>query len=462
MKVKELIDSILKNEMSFFEIVQYIETNSTDSSRDLLLNEIYSAFKMKSLDFMFEVKDEDIKDAINQFGHNLEYLYLSDKDKLKVQHFIKEIDNKLTIFNVGGFSKVADPKKLKVIYLNNLMIDYHDGFFQHEIKGFENLNHFKSICKSLKEHFEKPKEKIEAQPIQIDYTNYQNDESTDVFIVEELEKRLAIEAVEYKRKLDDEWEKYTFDPMYFDNFISGNLYNEFLKSLYERIKPLNDFEVNKYLTLSVNQFKTHTPEKRAEAFKRLYYETYWFPNYMEYKEESYISKYAMHVWKHYKSHFNKYKEATENVLQDFKNGLIGSGKKEITEKPKSISKSKYNSFTYINNLTGQTQLTDLMNALKRKNFIDDSTDLKDFRKIFSGEEIEKPIVWTGKISELSYFVKQLHNELKLVEDLKQQQWAVTINCFIQENGEQFNRTKLRTQKVPTTSKSIDSALNTLK
>ena len=318
------------------------------------------------------------------------------------------------------------------------------------------------VNSSLKKHFEKPIVKIEPQTIQMNYANYQNDEPTDVFIVEELEKRLAIEAVEYKRKLDDEWEKYTFDPMYFDNFISGDLYNEFLKSLYERIKPLNDFEVNKYLTLSVNQFKTHTPEKRTEAFKRLYYETYWFPNYMEYKEESYMSKYAMHVWKHYKSHFNKYKEATENTLQDFKNGLIGSSKKEIIEKPKSVSKSKYNSFTYINNLTGQTQLTDLMNALKRKKLIDNSTDLKDFRKVFSGEAIEKPIVWSGKISELSYFIKQLHNELKLVKDLKQQQWAVTINCFIQENGEQYNRTKLRTQKVPTTSKNIDSALNTLK
>ena len=68
-----------------------------------------------------------------------------------------------------------------------------------------------------------------------------------------------------------------------------------------------------------------------------------------------------------------------------------------------------------------------MNALKRKNLIGNSTDLKDFRKVFSGEAIDKPIIWTGNISELSYFIKQLHNELKLVEDLKQQQWAVTIN-----------------------------------
>ncbi|TVZ08645.1 hypothetical protein JM80_1144 [Cellulophaga sp. RHA_52] len=462
MKVKELIDSILKNEMSFFEIVQYIETNSTDSSRDLLLNEIYSAFKMKSLDFMFEVKDEDIKDAINQFDHKLEYFYLSEEDKLKVQHFIKEIDNKLTIFNVGGLSKVADPKKLKVIYLNNLMIEYHDGFFQHEIKGFENLRHFKSICESLKEHFEKTKEKIKVQPIQIDNANYQKDNFKDLLLVEELEKRLAIEAVEYKTKIDELWQTYTFDPTYFDTFISGDLYNVFLNAIYERIKPLNDFEINKYLTLSVNQFKTHTPTKRAETFKRIYQATYWYPNQIEYKENKHDDEYAMHVWKHYKSHFNKYKEATENVLQDFKNGLIGSGKKEIIEKPKSVSKSKYNSFTYINNLTGQSNLTALKESLINKGFIAKDTDLKDFRKVFSGEAIEKPIVWTGKISELSYFIKQLHNELRLVEDLKQQQWFVAINCFVQENGEPYIRTRLKNQKVPTTSKNIDSALNTLK
>lgn len=294
------------------------------------------------------------------------------------------------------------------------------------------------------------------------YSQYKDDKNEELLIVEELEKRLAIEAVEYKKNCDDLWETYSFDPMYFDNFISGDLYNEFLKSLYERIKPLNDFEINKYLTLSVNQFKTHTPEKRAEVFKRLYYDTYWFPNYMEYKEESYMSKYAMHVWKHYKTHFNKYKEATENVLQDFKNGLIGSGKKGIVEKPKSVSKSKYNSFTYINNLTGQTQLTDLMNALKRKNLIDNSTDLKDFRKVFSGETIEKPIVWTGNISELYYFISQLHNKLKLVVNLKQKQWEVTTICFVQGDGSPFDRYKFKGQKVPTTSKNIDLALNTLK
>lgn len=385
-----------------------------------------------------------------------------------IRNFLsQEFDDVLEVLTMN-FKKIEDVENLDELEWEEMIEEGHFGidnkFMSHFIKYMaiaDRLTTFKSILETVEEEKQQQvKEKL-TNPV-MTYTNYQNDEPKDIFIVEELEKRLAIEAVEYKRKLDDEWEKYTFDPMYFDNFISGDLYNEFLKSLYERIKPLNDFEINKYLTLSVNQFKTHTPEKRAEAFKRLYHDTYWFPNYMEYKEESYMSKYAMHVWKHYKTLFNKYKEATENVLQDFKNGLIGSGKKGIVEKPKSVSKLKNNSFTYINNLTGQTQLTDLMNALKRKNLIDYSTDLKDFRKVFSGEAIHKPITWTGNISELSYFIKQLHNELKLVEDLKQQQWAVTINCFIQQNGEQYNRTKLRTQKVPTTSKNIDSALNTLK
>lgn len=109
-----------------------------------------------------------------------------------------------------------------------------------------------------------------------------------------------------------------------------------------------------------------------------------------------------------------------------------------------------------------SQLTDLMNALKKRNLIESNTDLASFRKIFSGESIDKQVIWIGNISELSYFIKQLHNELKYVEDLKQQQWAVTINCFIQVNNEPYDRTKLRTQKVPSTSKNIDLALNTLK
>ncbi|UPS90877.1 hypothetical protein [Bizionia sp. M204] len=170
------------------------------------------------------------------------------------------------------------------------------------------------------------------------YNQYKNDKNEEVLLVEELEKRLAIESVEYKKNCDDLWETYTFDPKYFDTYISGDLYNVFLKSIYEKIKPLNDFEINKYLTLSVNQFKTHIPEKRAEAFKRIYHDTYWHPNQMEYKANEYDNKYAMHVWKHYTNHFQIFKEATENVLQDFKKGLIGNSKSHQINDMQSVPK----------------------------------------------------------------------------------------------------------------------------
>lgn len=355
------------------------------------------------------------------------------------------------------------------MYFEAVLNDELYNFDKNEIDDFikymayaQRLSTFKSILESVEE--EKAKKEISKEPDQPTMINnqFQYNDFKDLLLVEELEKRIAIEAVEYRKNCDDYWETYTFDPTYFDTYISGDLYNVFLNAIYERIKPLNDFEINKYLTLSVNQFKTHTPAKRAEEFKRIYHNTYWYPNYMEYNPKQYENKYPVHVWKHYKNHFQLFKEATENILQDFKKGLIGSGRKqEVIDKPKSKPKSKHKSFTYKKWQFESTNLTSLKDSLIRKKLIASDTDLKDFRKAFSGEEIEKPIVWTGNISELSYFIKQLHNVLKLVADLKQQQWAVTINCFIQENGEQYNRTKLRTQKVPATSKNIDMALKTL-
>jgi len=165
-----------------------------------------------------------------------------------------------------------------------------------------------------------------------------NDE--EIFIVEELENRLAIEAVEYKRKIDNLWETHKFDPTYFDSFISGPLLNEFSKSIYERIRPLNNQEINRYLNLSLQQFKTHTPPKRHKAFLLNYHNTYWFPNVMEYKENEYDAKYATHVWKHYNNHFQTFKDTFQKIYDDFKASLSGTTE---TAKP-SISDDNFRIF----------------------------------------------------------------------------------------------------------------------
>lgn len=145
------------------------------------------------------------------------------------------------------------------------------------------------------------------------------------------------------------------------------------------------------------------------------------------------------------------------------NEVIKQDNGSLIKTPKEVSSSyKPKSFKYKNFNKGSSNLTDLMNRLKENNLIANDTSLSNFRKVFSGESINKRIVWTGNISELSYFVKLLHNELELVENLKQHQWIVTIKCFVKHNGESYERDKLRWQKKPATSKIIDSLLNTLK
>ena len=294
-------------------------------------------------------------------------------------------------------------------------------------------------------------------------TQQQIDNSDDILIVEELENRIAIEAVEYRRKCDDLWEQYKFDPSYFDTFISVTLINEFIKSLYDRIRPLNNQEINRYLSLSLQQFKTHTPAKRHKAFLLNYFHTYWFPNAMEYKNEEYMDKYATHVWKHYANHFSLFKEATEKIYDEFRAGLIGTPQSPIihqTLKSK-ISNNSLQSFTYNNFIVGQTNLTDLMNSLKRNNFIAEDTSLKHFRKAFSGRDINKKILWTGSISALSYFIKQLHNVSGKIKNTKQKQWDITIKCFQMSDGSTLDKTKLRTQKAPSNSDVIEKTIRLL-
>jgi len=133
----------------------------------------------------------------------------------------------------------------------------------------------------------------------------------------------------------------------------------------------------------------------------------------------------------------------------------------IVEKGRS-SKINHHSFKYKKINTSQSNLTDLLNSLKRVNLVHKETILKDFRKVFNDELITRPIVWTGNVSELYYFIKRLHNDLKYVDDLKKQQWGVAIKCFIQADNTPYDRRRLSTQKPPSTAKRIDKVLNTLK
>jgi hypothetical protein len=149
----------------------------------------------------------------------------------------------------------------------------------------------------------------------------------ELFLVEELENRLINEAIAYKHKFEEEWENVKFDPNYFNLFITGPLYTQFVADIFNKIKPLNNYEISKFLTLSVAQFKTHIPEIRENEFILNYLKASRFPNEMGSDVNEHDQKYAKHILKHYSNHFHLFKEATEKAFDDFKNGLYGESNK---------------------------------------------------------------------------------------------------------------------------------------
>lgn len=128
---------------------------------------------------------------------------------------------------------------------------------------------------------------------------------------------------------------------------------------------------------------------------------------------------------------------------------------EIEERPIQKSKSQQSktsstvqSFRYKQMNTDPDKLTNTWDSLKLNNLISKHTTQNNFKKVFTGGEVKTPIQWTGNISELFYFIKLIYVDKKLVEELKQKQWEVTCHCFVDAEGNPFERSKFRSLKRP--------------
>ncbi|WP_156832009.1 hypothetical protein [Kaistella palustris] len=150
-------------------------------------------------------------------------------------------------------------------------------------------------------------------------------EKPRMFLVEDLEDKIIDAATKYYINFTNEVEE--FDPQYFAKLLEGPQLHDFVQTTFEKIQHLNNQEINKYLTVSLSQFKTHQPDRRYDFLKKLFFQKYWIPNDME---EHYIrmpehqSKYFDHVFYYYDKYFHLYHEAADQVLQDFKKGYLGS------------------------------------------------------------------------------------------------------------------------------------------
>lgn len=122
----------------------------------------------------------------------------------------------------------------------------------------------------------------------------------------------------------------------------------------------------------------------------------------------------------------------------------------------------YHSFTYKFKNKNQEYIRELFDSLKSNNFIEKSTGYTDFRKIFSGDPVTNRVIWSGKISELHYFIELISKKDKSISDLKQHHWEVACKCFIWPDGSEIDRAKLKEQKNPKlTANLIEKGVNHL-
>jgi hypothetical protein len=119
------------------------------------------------------------------------------------------------------------------------------------------------------------------------------------------------------------------------------------------------------------------------------------------------------------------------------------------------------SFTYIDYYKNSDKLTDLCDSLKKSGFIHKDTTTVHFKKVFSGKEINTPIIWTGNPTEFSYFIKLIHNIHELVLYLKQDQWKVATECFIRDDGSKFKNSVRKLDRPAKTGDKLDKAVSLL-
>lgn len=153
----------------------------------------------------------------------------------------------------------------------------------------------------------------------------------------------------------------------------------------------------------------------------------------------------------------------EQFLTEIQTIEIEATEKPVRKQAPPPTINSFHSFTYKQINTNPEKVSDLCSSLKFNNLISQDTTVPNFKRVFTNSEIKTPVVWTGTISELFYFIKLIHNDLQLVENLKQKQWEVTCQCFVDAEGNPFERTKFRSQKKPKlTAAKIEKSVSNLK
>ena len=107
-----------------------------------------------------------------------------------------------------------------------------------------------------------------------------------------------------------------------------------------------------------------------------------------------------------------------------------------TEPKKPTKKGGVKWLRYINYDTDVEALKDLLSSLKVLECIDSNVGIVEFRKLFSGNPVDSPIVWIGSKGDLKTLIQELINQEKVEEPTYK--WKTTSRIFIQPDGSPFD------------------------
>jgi hypothetical protein len=154
-------------------------------------------------------------------------------------------------------------------------------------------------------------------------------------------------------------------------------------------------------------------------------------------------------------------EMVDEIIRRIEHASYSIDLMQFIQEAREIGGESDLSFEYVNYLNNVDALGDLYNATKKAGLIGKSTSLANFKRVFSGREVHTPIEWTGTVEELSYFIKQLHNEKRKVKNKGKRHWEVACHCFVKPESKRFERNKLRNQKVPASAERIERIVDLL-
>ena len=84
---------------------------------------------------------------------------------------------------------------------------------------------------------------------------------------------------------------------------------------------------------------------------------------------------------------------------------------------------------------------------------------KDFENAFSDRIPDNKIIWLQGPGLLSYFIKKING--RGIEDEKKNIWVTTINCFQNENHNNYTIEQLRFAKKPTKTEDVDLVIKAI-